>query len=95
VVEVLRRDYVGERVVIVGHQVIVNCFRYLLECMDEAEILEIDRKGDVPNCSFTEYGFVGEEGQSRFSLIRANFVAPMEDVGVPVTKAPDNPAGPK
>ena len=95
VVEVLRRDYVGERVVIVGHQVIVNCFRYLLECMDEAGILEVDRKGDVPNCSFTEYGFVGEEGQSRFSLIRANFVAPMEDVGVPVTKAPDNPAGPK
>jgi broad specificity phosphatase PhoE len=95
VVEVLRRDYVGERVVIVGHQVIVNCFRYLLECMDEETILAIDREGDVPNCSVTEYGLVGTGDELRFSRIRANFVAPMEDKGVPVTKASDTPAGPK
>jgi broad specificity phosphatase PhoE len=95
VVEVLRRDYVGERVVIVGHQVIVNCFRYLLECMDEEAILSIDKQSDVPNCSVTEYGFTDDQGQSRFGLIRANFVAPMEQKGVPVTKAPDKPAGPK
>lgn len=94
-VEVLRRDYVGERVVIVGHQVIVNCFRYLLECMDEDTVLRIDREGDVPNCSVTEYGFVGDGEGSRFSLVRANFVAPMEQAGVPVTRAPDTPAGPK
>lgn len=95
VVEVLRRDYVGDRVVIVGHQVIVNCFRYLLECMDEETILNIDKRGDVPNCSVTEYGFVGDGDQSRFSLIQTNFIAPMEDTGVPVTKAADAPAGPK
>lgn len=95
VVEVLRRDYVGERAVIVGHQVIVNCFRYLLECMDEETILRIDQEGDVPNCSVTEYGFVGNGSDARFSLIKANFVAPIEDMGVPVTKAPDTPAGPK
>ena len=95
VVEVLRRDYVGERVVIVGHQVIVNCFRYLLECMDEETILRIDREGDVPNCSVTEFGFVGVGDEARFGLIQANFVVPMEDTGVPVTKAPDRPAGPK
>ncbi|RYG85536.1 MAG: histidine phosphatase family protein, partial [Alphaproteobacteria bacterium] len=94
-VEVLRRDHVGERVAIVGHQVIVNCFRYLLECMDEETILRIDREGDVPNCSVTEYGFVGAGEQAKFSLVRANFVAPMEVAGVPVTKAPDAPAGPK
>jgi broad specificity phosphatase PhoE len=95
VVEVLRRDYVGERVAIVGHQVIVNCFRYLLECMDEETILRIDREADVPNCSVTEYGFVGNGAEARFSLVRANFIAPMEETGVPVTRAPDKPAGPK
>lgn len=95
VVEVLRRDYVGERVVIVGHQVIVNCFRYLLECMDEDTILAIDREGDVPNCSVTEYAMTGKGEQQRFTLVGTNFVAPMEDKGVPVTRAPDTPAGPK
>ena len=39
IVEVLRRDHVEDRVLIVAHQIIVNCFRYLLECMDETKIL--------------------------------------------------------
>jgi broad specificity phosphatase PhoE len=93
-VQVLRRDHVGERVVIVAHQVIVNCFRYLLECLDESQVLEIDRQADVPNCSFTEYGFSDDDG-SRFGLQRANYVLPVESVGTPVTSAPDQPAGPK
>jgi broad specificity phosphatase PhoE len=44
-------------VLIVAHQVIVNCFRYLLERLDEDAILAIDRDGDVPNCGITEYRF--------------------------------------
>jgi broad specificity phosphatase PhoE len=51
----LQRNHAGERVMIVAHQVIVNCFRYLLERMDERTILAIDREGDVPNCGITEY----------------------------------------
>ena len=95
VVEVLRRDHVGDRVVIVAHQVIVNCFRYLLECMDEKAILEIDRLADVPNCSITEYGFVqGHEGE-RFALRRANYVPPELEDHATVTVAADAPAGPK
>ena len=46
--EMVTREYRGERVLIVAHQVIVNCLRYLLERMDEAQILAIDRAGDVP-----------------------------------------------
>ena len=38
---------------IIAHQVIVNCFRYLLEGMTEAEVLAIDRQADVPNCGVT------------------------------------------
>ena len=95
VVEELRRDYVGQRVLIVSHQVVVNCFRYLLERLDEQTILEIDAQADVPNCSVTEYGFTATDGSDRFGLIRANFVVPLLEAGAPVTKAPDRPAGPK
>ncbi|MFL6591420.1 MAG: histidine phosphatase family protein [Luteimonas sp.] len=94
-VEVLRRDHVGDRVLIVGHQVTVNCFRYLLECMDEARILAIDREADVPNCSITEYLLDSEQGRPAFSLRRTNFVVPTIQADAAVTSAPDKPAGPK
>jgi broad specificity phosphatase PhoE len=94
-VEVLRRDHVGDNVLIVAHQVIVNCFRYLLECMDEAQILAIDRQADVPNCAITEYALGQCEGRATFALVCTNVVVPMLDAGAPVTSAPDQPAGPK
>lgn len=95
VTEVLRRDHVGDRVLIVGHQVIVNCFRYLLECMDEAEILGIDRAGDVPNCSITEYALDRSDPDGRFQLQVANLALPLEEAGAPVTAEADRPAGPR
>ena len=95
IIEVLRRDHVGDRVLIVAHQVIVNCFRYLLECMDEKTILAIDAKADVPNCGVTEYALTGVGDEARFCLQRANFVAPELLEEAEVTRAPDRPAGPK
>ena len=49
--------YRGRRVLIVSHQVVVLCLRYLLETLDEQQILAIDREGDVANCAVTEYVF--------------------------------------
>ena len=95
VVEVLRRDHVGDRVLIVGHQVIVNCFRYLLECMDEKQILDIDRQNDVPNCSVTEYAIERDRPDARFELQVANFALPLEEAGEPVTADADVPVGPR
>ncbi len=96
VLEVLRRDHVADRVLIVGHQVIVNCFRYLLEHLDEQTILEIDRQADVPNCGLTEYALQDiTQTSACFRLIAANEVAPMLDEGTAVTAAPDKPEGPK
>ncbi|MES2743156.1 MAG: histidine phosphatase family protein [Pseudomonadota bacterium] len=96
VLDTVTREYRGERVLIVGHQVIVNCLRYLLERLDEASILAIDRAADVPNCGVTSYMFdprLGKHGK----LVRdlTNFVAPLEQSGTPVTAQPDMPAGPK
>jgi broad specificity phosphatase PhoE len=96
VLDTLTREYCRERVLIVGHQVIVNCFRYLLERMDEATILAHDRAGDVPNCSVTSYAFdpaLGKRGKLAVRLV--NFVAPLEASGTPVTTGKDMPAAPK
>jgi broad specificity phosphatase PhoE len=95
VVEVLRRDHVGDRVLIVAHQVIVNCLRYLLECLDEAAILAMDKAADVPNCGITEYALEGAGSAARFTQVRANFVLPLLEAGAPVTTAKDQPVGPK
>ena len=96
VLDTITREYRADRVLIIGHQVIVNCFRYLLERMDEATILAIDRAGDVPNCGVTSYGFDPAAGkQGKLVLQQANFVAPLQDSGTPVTVQPDRPAAPK
>ena len=96
VLETITREHAGENVLIVGHQVIVSCFRYLLERMDEETILDIDRQGDVPNCGVTHYAFdphVGKRG--KLCLREANFVAPLLEEGTPVTVEKDAPAAPK
>jgi probable phosphoglycerate mutase len=80
----------GRRVLIVGHQVVVLCLRYLLENMTEEEILAIDREGDVPNCGITEYRFDPTKGATgSLQLARYNFVAPLQREGTPVTAEPD------
>ncbi|WP_307726649.1 histidine phosphatase family protein [uncultured Massilia sp.] len=96
VLETITREYPRERVLIVGHQVIVNCFRYLIERLDEATILAHDRAGDVPNCSVTSYAFdptLGKRGKLALRLV--NFVAPLEATGTPVTSGKDIPAAAK
>ncbi|MBI1771946.1 MAG: histidine phosphatase family protein [Burkholderiales bacterium] len=96
VLDTISREYRKERVLIVAHQVIVNCFRYLMERMDEEAILTIDRGGDVPNCGITEYRFDTAEGKNgKLVLVQANFVAPLIETGTPVTSNPDVPVAPK
>jgi broad specificity phosphatase PhoE len=88
--DTLSLHYAGKRVMIVSHQVVVLCMRYLLENMTEEEILAIDSAGDVANCSVTEYRLdpdCGPNGELR--LVRYNFIAPLERAGAPVTTEPD------
>ena len=96
VVDTITREYRCDRVLIVAHQVMVLCFRYLLERMSEAQVLEIDRQKDVANCAITGYAFDPAVGKSgKLVLERYNFVAPLVQAGEPVTTEPDVPAGPK
>jgi 2,3-bisphosphoglycerate-dependent phosphoglycerate mutase len=85
VLDDLQLRHRGERVVIVAHQVIVLCFRYLLEELSEQQILDIDREKDVANCSVTSYVARGEV----LAIERYNFVSPVAEAGEKVTTAPD------
>jgi broad specificity phosphatase PhoE len=87
VLEMVTREHGAQRVLMVGHQVIVNCMRYLIECMDEAQILTLDRRGDVPNCGVTSYEY--DAGRDELVADLVNFVAPLRQAGAPVTSAPD------
>jgi broad specificity phosphatase PhoE len=82
--------YDGRRVLIVAHQVVVLCLRYLLEDLTEEQILAIDAQGDVANCSVTEYRFDPDHGKGGgMRLVRYNFVTPLLEEGAPVTSEPD------
>ncbi|MEJ7710402.1 MAG: phosphoglycerate mutase family protein [Pyrinomonadaceae bacterium] len=62
VIDTISREFAGERVLIFSHQVVVNCFRYLLEGLTEEEVLEIDRQNEIANCSITSYRFEPQTG---------------------------------
>jgi broad specificity phosphatase PhoE len=82
--------YGGRPVMIVAHQVVVLCLRYIIENLSEAEILAIDKLGDVSNCGVTEYRFdpgAGKDGN--LVLAEYNVTAPMEEDHTRVTSAPD------
>jgi broad specificity phosphatase PhoE len=69
----------GSRVLIVAHQVIVLCMRYLIESMTEAQILAIDEAADVANCSVTSYELDRDAAPGGLLRLTAyNFVAPLE-----------------
>lgn len=85
--EMVAREHSGQRVLVVAHQVTVNCMRYLLENLDEAQVLEMDRRGDVPNCAVTSYEHDPLSEGMVVDLV--NFIAPLRKAGAPVTMEPD------
>ncbi len=89
VLDTISLHHGGRRVLIVAHQVVVLCMRYLLEGMDEREILAIDARGDVANCAITEYALQRNAHGGSLALERYNFVLPLEQEGTPVTEEPD------
>ena len=86
--------YCNKRVLIVCHQVVVLCFRYILEELDEATILKIDKQGDVLNCGIAAYDFDPDpQGLCIPELSLWNYGAPLEEEGAAKTSEPDVMAG--
>jgi len=90
VLDTISLHHGGDRVMIVAHQVVVLCLRYLLDSLTEEEILKIDREVDIANCGVTEYRFDPSAGpDGGLVLERYNFTAPLEQKAAPVTAEPD------
>jgi len=86
--------HADRRVLIVCHQVVVLCIRYILEEMDEAQILAIDKEADVINCGVCEYDFQPDNSKTCVpKLVRYNFGAPLIEEDAPVTAEPDQITG--
>jgi broad specificity phosphatase PhoE len=51
----LRHGFDGARVWMFTHQAVIMSFRYVLEGLTEAELLEIDKTATIPNASMTTY----------------------------------------
>ena len=85
---ITREHAAGDRVLIVCHSVVVNCFRYLLERMTEEEIMEEDRVNEVLNCSITGYRYdpnAGRRGTGGLVREQCNDVRPLIQAGVGVS----------
>ena len=86
--------YCDKRVLIVCHQVVVLCFRYILEGLDEETILRIDKQSDVLNCGIAAYDFEPDaHGICIPELALWNYGAPLEEEEAAKTSEPDAMAG--
>ena len=96
VLDTIQLQYQRERVLIVAHEIVVLCMRYLVERLTEQQLLAIDAAGDVANCSVTDYEFErDEQGRGSMTLRCYNHVAPVEEAGERVTDEPDAPMAPR
>jgi broad specificity phosphatase PhoE len=86
--------YCNRRGLVVCHQVVVLCMRYILEELDEAQILAIDKQADVLNCGICAYDFEPDaDGLCVPKLALWNHDTPLEADGAAKTSAPDAMAG--
>jgi broad specificity phosphatase PhoE len=89
--ESLAVRFPGERVMVVCHQIVIYCARYVLEELTEERLLLLARERDVPNCSVTRW--VPEPPSapgrpSRMALAEFAFTVPIEAEGAAVTAEP-------
>ena len=77
----------GERVLLVAHQAVLMVFRYVLEGLDEATLLDIDRGEQIANASLTCYAARGCDG--RLVLREFNRVDHLLVEDEDVTEEPD------
>jgi 2,3-bisphosphoglycerate-dependent phosphoglycerate mutase len=86
--------YADKRVLITCHQVVVLCFRYILEEMTEADVIGIGRESNVLNCGICEYEFEpDDDALCTPKLVRYNHAAPLIEERAPLTAEPEKIVG--
>ena len=85
----LRLDYADRDVAVFTHQAVIMLFRYVLEGLDEASLLALDRAAEIVNTGVTTYTFDGV----RLALETFNDSShlPVEET----TDAPDRSVAPR
>jgi broad specificity phosphatase PhoE len=94
--DTIGRQYAGDRLLVVSHQVVISVFRYLLEGLTEQELLAIDKAEELGNCSLAVFEFdpdIGRHGGMR--LVRWNDTTPLEKAGETVTAETDAHVAPR
>lgn len=94
VLNTINLHYADRRVLVVCHQVVVLCMRYVLEELDEAQILAIDKQADILNCGIGAYDFEADAtGLVVPQLAIWNLGAPLDIEGAAWTSERDAMAG--
>lgn len=90
VLNTINLHYADRRVLVVCHQVVVLCMRYILEELDEAQILAIDKQADILNCGICAYDFdADDKGIFVPKLAIWNMGAPLDEESTPRTSERD------
>ena len=61
VLNTINLHYADHRVLVVCHQVVVLCMRYILDELSEGQILAIDKQAEILNCGICAYDFMFDE----------------------------------
>ena len=92
-IDSLGMRFADRDVVVVAHEVVILLFRYVLEDLTEAEVLEIGRVEPMANCALTT--FVFDRAAGRLTLREYAQTMPVEEHGAAVTVEPDAPSAPR
>ena len=85
----LRLDWADADVAVVTHQAVIMLFRYVLEGLDERQLLEIDATNQIANTAVTRYEWT--DGGVRLAVFNdSSHLSPAE-----TTEASDIPAAPR
>jgi broad specificity phosphatase PhoE len=86
----LRLDHPGDHVMVIAHQAVILLFRYVLEGLDEAQVMAISSSVDIANTAVTTYE---GDGSSAPTLVAFNQTDHLSDSLT--TTRPDVPVAPR
>jgi broad specificity phosphatase PhoE len=86
--DTLSRQYAGQRVMVVSHEVVILMFCYVLQHLREREVLDLASDRPLANCSVTT--FEAGPDDTEMSLVDFGATAPVDEGPVDTTNEPDD-----
>jgi len=91
----ITREYSGQRVLIVTHEVVILLFRYVLEELSEREVLTISHDQQLANGSVTSFVLGRGRDARGMTLDCFNEIMPLAQAGAPITAESNLPVAPR